>query len=238
MLAVRRFAPLVLIGCANAEAPPAETAALQSADGTPQKTFEIAFQRAHATGSCGADGGPTAAAPILSADAAITRLREKFKGCYDRLLESDPEARGRLIEEIKIAPDGSVCAVSTSERIGLPADLATCIERIVASAQFMPPGGSGSPLSIPVPYVAPRGPNGPVAWPTLATPAIEHCAASAKQLTEATIQYSTDQAGGVGDLQIDPWKGDQDVLGCTADALRAVPHPPSVHFVVHARFQP
>lgn len=220
------------MGCANAEASPPET----PASGPPTKAFEIAFLRAHSTGSCGADGGPTAASPVLSADGAITRLREKFTGCYKRLLESDPEARGRLIEDIKIAPDGSVCAVSTSERIGLPADLATCIERIVASAQFMPPGGNGSMLRIPVTYVHQQH-GVRDAWPTLATAAIEHCAESVKQPTEATIQYTTDDAGAVGDVRIDPWKGDQDVLGCTADALHGVQHPPRMRFVVHARFQ-
>jgi hypothetical protein len=111
--------------------------------------------------------------------------------------------------------------------------VATCIEKIAMNAHFMAPGGNGTVLEIPVTYTRPHD-----AWPTVATPEIEHCADLAKQATEATIQYDTNDLGFAADVQINPWKGDQEVLGCLGEALSKVKHPPKTHFVIQARFQP
>lgn len=227
---VPRFWIVFLFGCANAaESAPAEQ---PTSDSATVKTVEIAFRRSFGEGTCG-DGGTPNASPMLSADTAVAMLRDRYKECYTQVLEAQPEARGRIIEAIRVAPDGTVCAFGTSERIGLPSMVATCIEKITAGAHFMAPGGTGTVLEIPVTYVHPHD-----AWPTVATPDIEHCADRVKQPTEATIRYTTNEGGWVGDVQIDPWKGDQEALGCTADAISKVKHPPNLHFVINARFDP
>jgi len=107
------------------------------------------------------------------------------------------------------------------------------MEQRLAGARFSAPGGNGATLSIPVTYLQKKQ-SGP--FETVA--ALERCADSLKQPTEATIEYTTDPRGAVGDVKVDPWKGDQEVLGCVADALSSVPHPPGIHFVIQAKFQP
>jgi hypothetical protein len=194
------------------------------------KTFEIAIEKT--TPSC-ADSGIAGEAPMLRADEVVARLKQGFRECYDAELQDNPEEAGRIIEVVRVAADGAVCKTHASERIGLSAPLAKCMEQKIAGARFSAPGGNGATLSIPVTYLQKKhvGPT-----ETIAT--LEHCADALKQPTEATIEYTTDARGAVNDVRVDPWKGDQEVLGCVADALSATVHPPDTHFVVQARFQP
>lgn len=220
-----RWLPVVLLGCAATEPPAAE----QPSE-IPTKTFEIAIEKT--SPSCG-DGGVGAEAPMLRADEVIARLKQQFRECYDVALEDNPEEAGRIIEVVRVAADGAVCRAHTSERIGLSTGLAKCIEQRLSGARFSAPGGSGATLSIPVTYIQKKQ-----AGPAETIAALEHCADALKQPTEATIEYTTDARGAVGDVKVDPWKGDQEVLGCVADALSNVPHPPGIHFVIQAKFQP
>jgi hypothetical protein len=98
-------------------------------------------------------GGSSATVPVSGADRVIAGLRARFRQCYQTGLNSDPSMSGKVVITAKVGPNGEVSDASVSSNTGLSQGVASCISNVVKRAQFDPPGGGGSTLSIPVTFV-------------------------------------------------------------------------------------
>lgn len=98
-------------------------------------------------------GGTTATVPVSNADRVIAGLRGRFRSCYQQGLASDPSMSGKVVMSTKIGPNGEVASVSPASNTGLSEGVVSCIARAIRNAQFDPPGGGGSTLSVPVTFV-------------------------------------------------------------------------------------
>lgn len=98
-------------------------------------------------------GGTSATVPVNNADRVIAGLRGRFKACYQQGLASDPSMSGKVVMSTKIGPNGEVASVSPASNSGLSEGVVSCIARAIRNAQFDPPGGGGSTLSVPVTFV-------------------------------------------------------------------------------------
>jgi hypothetical protein len=240
---------LVLVACAETkqDGPTAPTTAAPA-----EVRYDIeTWKREGAPAACGADedggapsasstdedaGVPADAGPAPSSgssDAVVAAIRAHVRPCYDELLAQDPGAHGRLVEQVWLRRDGSVCGVRPTLRIGLSGAIATCFERMVRVARFE---GVPSPLIVPLTYSMKR-PDGAL-YGHPARVDLQGCGAKATVATEATLSYASDTTGEVGDLAVDPWKGDQGALECAANMIRKTPHGPSTQFVLRLLFHP
>jgi hypothetical protein len=163
----------------------------------------------------------------------LPAVRGHVRSCYDQLLEQDPTAQGQLVEQVWLAANGDVCAVRPTMRIGLTAGEAACVEKLLRGARFE---NVQSPLYVPLTYVQKR--RGAAYGAPSRIPNLHACGRSITLPTEATFSYTTDAAGKVADLKVDPWKGDQTALECAANAVTAAPHAPNTSFVARIRFHP
>lgn len=201
-----------------------------------------AWKETAAPAACAAD--PDAGAPEADPDAGagasagssesvISAIRSHVRSCYDELLAQDPGAHGRIVQQVFTRKDGSVCAVRPTLRVGLSPQLGTCVERMVRGARFE---GVPSPLAVPLTYTMKRADGALYGHPARVD--VQSCAAKVAVPTEATFAYLTDANGQPGDIAVDPWKGDQAALECTADAIKKTKHAASSPFVLSLRFHP
>lgn len=98
-------------------------------------------------------GGTSMTVPVSNADRVIAGLRPRFKSCYQRGLNSDPTMAGKVVIAAKVGPNGEVNDAPIESNSGLSPEVASCIARVVRSAQFDAPGGNGSTIRIPVTFV-------------------------------------------------------------------------------------
>ncbi len=98
-------------------------------------------------------GGTSATVPVSGADRVIAGLRGRFRACYQQGLATDPSMSGKVVMSTKIGPNGEVASVSPASNSGLSDGVIACIARAIRNAQFDPPGGGGSVLSVPVTFV-------------------------------------------------------------------------------------
>ncbi len=230
-----RWAMLAVLVCGCAEthtdvvsAPAEETSAVTA-------SYDVEVWKDEAP-PCPVD--PDAGAPDGGADAGpavdvMPAVRGHVRSCYDQLLEQDPTAQGQLVEQVWLAANGDVCAVRPTMRIGLTSGQAACVEKLLRGARFE---NVQSPLYVPVTYVQKR--RGAAYGAPSRIPNIHACGKSVTVVTEATFSYSSDGAGKVADLKVDPWKGDQAALECAANAVTAAPHASNTSFVARLRFHP
>lgn len=214
----------------QAPAQPTETQAAAPA------SFEIEIWKEEAPPCADPDGGAPLAAPALDGGAPVDVLpavRGHVRGCYDELLARDPAAQGQLVEQIRLGPTGDVCAIRPTLRVGLSASMSACVEQRLKEARFE---GVASPLYVPLTYAQRR--RGGAFGPPSRIPNLHACGKSVSVPTEATFAYTADADGRVGDLKVDPWKGDQEALGCAANAVSAAPHAPLGQYVAKIRFHP
>lgn len=178
-------------------------------------------------------GTPAPGQGTGSGEPVVAAIRAHVRPCYDELLAREPGAHGRLVLQIWTRRDGSVCGVHTTLRLGLGPAVAECVARMVRDARFE---GVASPLTLPLTYAMKR-PNGAL-WGHPARVDVGDCTSKLASPTEATLAYASDATGQVGDLAVDPWKGDQTALECLANAVRKTAHGPSTQFVLRARLHP
>jgi hypothetical protein len=230
------------VSCAetHSETEPASNPAEETASTTFAYDIEI-WKDEHA--GCPAD--PDAGAePVASADAGadahagapvdvLPAVRQHVRSCYDDLLAQNPEAQGQLVEQLWFAPNGDVCAIRPTLRIGLAKTQTACVEKLLRPARFE---NVPSPLYVPLTYAQKR--RGAAYGPPSRIAGIHGCGKTVATPTEATFSYTSDASGKVADLKVDPWKGDQAALECAANAVTNAPHPASMTFVANIKFHP
>lgn len=84
-------------------------------------------------------------------EGAIARLRPSFRSCYVRKgLDVDPTMEGKLVIDIKIAPNGDVDDVKKVDGSGLSSAVEQCIIERAHNASFNAPGGTGTHARVPI----------------------------------------------------------------------------------------
>jgi hypothetical protein len=97
---------------------------------------------------------PTISVPVANAEATIrSQIHPGARRCYQKGLDSDPSQSGRLVLQIKVAPNGEVDFAAATSHGGLSAGVVDCIVQVARRARFVGPGGSGSILSVPFNFV-------------------------------------------------------------------------------------
>jgi hypothetical protein len=98
-------------------------------------------------------GGTSASVPVNNASAVIAGLRGRFRACYQRGLDGNPDMSGGVTMSVKVGPNGEVEGVSPGGQSGnLSPAVVGCIAGALRNAQFDAPGGSGSTLTVPVTF--------------------------------------------------------------------------------------
>ncbi len=90
--------------------------------------------------------------PVNGADAVIAGLRGRFRSCYQKGIDVDPNQEGKLVISAKIAANGTVESASVSSNSGLSASVGACVANAVRNAQFEAPLGGSSTLTVPVTF--------------------------------------------------------------------------------------
>jgi hypothetical protein len=103
------------------------------------------------------DGGTasaTAATTVAGSDAVMTELRPKFRACYIRSGKINARPRGRLVFSARVAADGSVASVTSSQVQDIGARVVTCMTDVMKGAHFTAPGHPAT-VELPVSFQAP-----------------------------------------------------------------------------------
>ena len=102
-----------------------------------------------------ADGGPTTGATtVAGSDEVMTELRPKFRACYTRSGKINARPQGRLVFSAKVAADGSVTSVASSQVQNIGGRVVTCMTDIMKGAHFKPPGRAAT-VDLPVSFQSP-----------------------------------------------------------------------------------
>jgi hypothetical protein len=102
-----------------------------------------------------ADGGTASTAgatTVAGSDAVMAELRPKFRACYIRKNNARPQ--GRLVFNAKVAADGSVASVTSSQVQNIGGRVVTCMTDIMKGAHFKASGRAAT-LELPVSFQSP-----------------------------------------------------------------------------------
>ena len=97
----------------------------------------------------GALGG---AATVTGADRVVAGLRGRFKACYQKGLNVDPNMSGKVVIAAKIGPNGEVISSDIASMSGLSPEVGACIASAVKRAQFDAQPGPTT-LNVPVSFM-------------------------------------------------------------------------------------
>lgn len=173
---------------------------------------------------------------------AVEGTRAAFRSCYHRGLVSDPTQFGHVAIVLRIGPSGRVLKTESYGACSIQHDVIACMQDYGKSLRFDPPSGGKDTVVIPVVFEPRSGPSVDTthndaytaqAYVTLESlrPALHACAARARsdgKDVEAWGVYdlTIDAHGAVTSANIDPYRGDQGLLGCAAEVLQRMRLPP------------
>ena len=117
---------------------------------------EAAAGRA-ASGGRGAVGSATddlLATPAGSSAETMVRtvLYPRARTCYAAQLKRERTARGRIVVALQVRGDGNVAASTAQIATGLAPDTVACIEASAKKLVFVPPGGRGAHVTVPMSF--------------------------------------------------------------------------------------
>jgi hypothetical protein len=175
---------------------------------------------------------------------AINDTLAPFRSCYHRGLLHDPSQDGRVAVVLDVGPDGKVAHAETWAACRLTFETLTCMQGVAAHLRFDPPA-SGATTKVVIPAVFLPRSGYSTATPTdtgaytadaylsleAARGALHSCEQRARKSVESVVAQGTyaieiDDKGRVVKQHVDPWTGNQELLGCAAKALAAVVFPP------------
>lgn len=183
---------------------------------------------------------PPGQAARLEQIAQNTRMQ--FRHCYNRGLLYDPTQDGHVAVVLRLAKDGRVAQVETYGACDISTMVLRCMMDEAKTLRLDPPQPGVETITVPVVFnqsrqrsahVMPNDVYTAQAYVALETarPAFHACEMKARKgaksaVATATFALDLDQQGKVVHAHVDPWSGDQDVLGCAAEAMDKVGFPP------------
>jgi hypothetical protein len=173
---------------------------------------------------------------------AIEDTRAQFRSCYHRGLVHDPTQYGHVAVVLRVGPNGRVLKTESWGACELQHDVIACMRDVGKGYHFDPPASGKDTVIIPVVF-QPRSGAGAMstqndaytaqAYVTLESmrPALHDCesrARSAGKDVEAwgVFDMAIDKNGAVTSANIDPFHGDQELLGCAAEVMQRMKLPP------------
>lgn len=173
---------------------------------------------------------------------AIEDTRAAFRSCYHRGLVADPTQFGHVAVVLRVGPTGRVLKAESYGACSIQHDVIACMQDYAKSLRFDPPAGGKDTIIIPVVFEPRGGPNVDTthndaytaqAYVTLESmkPELHECEARARSHgadVEAwgVFDMKIDGRGVVTSANIDPFRGDQDLLGCAAQVMQHMRLPP------------
>jgi len=101
-------------------------------------------------GGAGVGGGV-----VANARAVVSRMRGRFRRCYQLGLRQDPDLQGTVTLTAKIGPNGEVVSVGGGSAALTP--IVPCLKAVVSAGAFTPPDGGGAAIAIPITFVRQDG---------------------------------------------------------------------------------
>jgi hypothetical protein len=105
-----------------------------------------------AVGACDAKCTGTASSDL---DRALQQRAAAARRCYNSALANDSSLKGRVVLDVKIATNGSVCAVGVSQT-DMPT-VAPCVANVFRGASFTPPSGGCVERAVPMNFTSAGG---------------------------------------------------------------------------------
>ncbi len=93
---------------------------------------------------------------VPSAERTILALRPAFRRCYELGLQKDPMMAGDVTIRARLRATGEVDTATIVAQNGLSPEVASCIQRKVATAEFEKPEGGSAVIDVPVKFVPQR----------------------------------------------------------------------------------
>jgi hypothetical protein len=100
----------------------------------------------------GGTAGTSVSTTVAGSDAVMAELRPKFRACYTRNNNARPQ--GRLVFTAKVAADGSVASVTSSQVQNIGGRVVTCMSDLMKGARFTASGHAAT-LELPVSFQSP-----------------------------------------------------------------------------------
>ncbi len=94
----------------------------------------------------------TAAPNVPGADAVVAKNKWRFRGCYNKSLQTDPDAGGTVSITVTINAEGKVTSASGSG--GSPPSLASCVAGTFYSMTFPAPDGGSATFTVKAVFAA------------------------------------------------------------------------------------
>ena len=208
---------------APATASSAEMAALAPIE-TRLPDLEVRADGSDRFSTClGTMAGDTTTTSDAALNKALSDLEPTLRACLPAQV---PE--GRLIATVEIGKDGVASSVGPLRICGVPWDVASCIQAKMTGADF---GGTAARrVQIPMTF-APSGAKEPPRFVAAAMMALEGslrdlhaCLSTAQAKTpnasaSASLHLDVDLTGKIIGTNLDPWRGNQDLLTCAAGTV-------------------
>jgi len=103
-------------------------------------------------GSAVVGGAGVAGGKVGNASSVVARMRGRFRNCYQRGLNSNPEMAGSVSLVARIGPNGEVLSVGGGGGGGLGA-IVPCLKAVVRGGGFSPPDSGSAIISIPITFM-------------------------------------------------------------------------------------
>lgn len=100
-------------------------------------------------GKISTPGADVSGGEVSNATRVVAGMRAGFRRCYERKLETNPNAKGTATLTLQIGPNGEVSSVSSTQTRELDSVAACCKARAMA-AQFDPPTGGAAQIVFPI----------------------------------------------------------------------------------------
>lgn len=181
-------------------------------------------------------------------DKSFTELAQEathrdFRSCYMKSLVHDPTQDGRVAIVLRIGSDGRVVRTEEYAACEILPEAIACMKSTAARLRFPPPAKGAETVTIPSVFTSRDGirrsnatPNDAytaAAYVTIESgrPAYHACEQQARRELRSveasgTFNMAIARDGSVTRAHIDPWKGDQQLLSCAAQALEALKFAP------------
>ena len=130
-------------------------APLYEAAGEPRRARELLAAYGGALDSSPSAPSPSANAANASPNSTakeVVSMQADFRACYRASLADDGDVQGKVELVIQIAADGRVVNVK-ADGGGLPTNAVNCLLKRASIAQFDPPMGGATVLTVPVTFV-------------------------------------------------------------------------------------
>ncbi len=185
---------------------------------------------------------------------AVDATHRDFRACYRRGLVHASAQDGRVAIVLRIGADGRVAKVEEYAACEIPVDAIACMKSAAGRLRFPPPAGGSETVTIPAVFTAREGGRpasgskndaytaGAFLAIEAARPGLHACEQTARREARSieatgTFTLTLGADGKVTHAHVDPWTGEQTLLGCAARELERLKFsaPPSGTGTVVAR---